>query len=313
MSLLVLCSALSAHAYTSCSYQKIEDYSVIVDGYEWRHITYGWVCTSYSGDSGNNGGSSPTPSAPPPTLSILSMDDANPSQLKISLTGSSTITSLEVLLNGSSLGVTPGYLTSGKTVNGPSLYSTPVNRTSTVTVRGCNPDGRCASAAFSIARYRKSNGTSTTLTATYADQAALRVVIKTARYPFTMGEEFTETTYSGVYPLSNATRVQFYKANTTLAFWSTQNTPYPMYTARHWVQNLGPQSFPNSSQYFVNMTGCWLNLIGNGDTFVSYCGNPTGIGGAPTAGIQITDMMLDVPNKGIAEALTFNDSLSYQP
>ena len=316
--LLFLWGALSAHAYTVCNYQKIEDYSVIADGVEWRHVTYAWVCRSYSGDTGsgtNNppGGTTPTPSTPAPVISILSMDDANPSQLKITLEGTVTITATEVLLNGSSLGVSPGNMYYGKTVNGPSLYSVPLNRTSTVTVRGCYPDGRCASANFSIYRYRKSSGTSTTLTATYLDMAAMRVVIKTARYPFTLGEDFNETTYGGVYPVSDATRVQFYKANTTLSYWSVNNPPYPMYTARHWVQNLGSKLFPSSSQNFVNMTGCWLNLIGNGDTFVSQCGNPTGFGGGPTAGVTISGLMLDVPNKGVTDALTFNDSLSYQP
>lgn len=86
-----------------------------------------------------------------------------------------------------------------------------------------------------------------------------------------------------------------------------------MYTARHWTQNLGPQSFPNSNRYYQTMYGCYINSIGGGDTFVSQCASTSGFGGAPTAGVQITSMMLDVPNKGITTALTLNDSLSYQP
>lgn len=80
-SLFLVATALPARAYTVCQYQKIEDYSVIADGVEWRHIKYGWVCTDYDGGGGTGGGGTDGGGTyvPPPTMSILSTDDANPS------------------------------------------------------------------------------------------------------------------------------------------------------------------------------------------------------------------------------------------
>ena len=87
-------SPMAVWATEYCHWGIVEDYSVISDGYEWRHIEYGWICQTYDdgppggGNPGGGGGSQPFP----PSVNIVSVSDENPHQvtLQFQYTGSPT-------------------------------------------------------------------------------------------------------------------------------------------------------------------------------------------------------------------------------
>ena len=307
---LAMLAAISAQADVICRYAKIEDYSVIADGVEWRHVTYGWACdTTSGGSSGTTPTPSPVPPKPAPSISILSLSDLNPRQLMIGVTGNSSVTSTEVLLNGRSISLLPGYIDTGASVTGPNLSTMPVGP-SKVTVRACAADGRCTSTYFDIQRTMQGSGTSNGFTATWLESENGTPVVRLAAYNYSLGEEPTTTAYYGVEVMPKQTRIQFGKTRNTVSYYNNQRLPYPLFTARHWIRNLGPQYSSTISKSYQSMYPCSPSLIGGGDTFVSVCGTASGFGEAPIAGAELTSLQVTT-GSGLAPASFINGSISY--
>jgi hypothetical protein len=303
-------AAISVQADTICRYAKVEDYSVEVDGYEWRHVKYGWACeTTTSGGSTTVPNPSPVPPTPAPSISIISLSDLNPRQLMIGVTGNASVTSTEVLLNGRSISLLPGYITDGASVAGPNLASMPVGPAK-VTVRACAPDGRCTSTYFDIYRGMQGSGTSNGFTATWVESENGTTVVRLAAYNYSLGEEPITTAYYGVEVAPKQTRIQFGKTRTTVSYYSNQRLPYPMFTARHWVRNLGPQYNPTLYKSYQSMYSCSPSLFGGGDTFISVCGTASGFGETPMAGTDLTSLQVTT-DSGLAPATYVNGTISY--
>jgi hypothetical protein len=96
----------------------------------------------------------------------------------------------------------------------------------------------------------------------------------------------------------------------TVSYYSNQRLPYPVFTARHWVRNLGPQYNPVLYKSYHSMSSCSPVLIGGGDNFVSVCGTASGFGEAPMAGAELTSLQMSTES-GMTQATWLNGTISY--
>jgi len=319
-----LISAQPASAQTSCSYTLIQDYSVETctdfgGCVTMRTKEFAWVCTSGgggtgTGGTGSTGGSTgPVIPPPPPSLQLISMDDADPSHLELVVSGSSNITATEILLNGRSVALYPGSPGFGRVLDGPGVAAFPVNRTSTLALRGCTSDLRCVETSFDLYRGYSGVGAYGPVSASIIDMSQGVPVLKAYPYSFSLAENVTQVSYYGVQPLSNAARIQFRNAKATLMYWSIYQVPQPAYLSTHWVTNLGPEIFADSGVYQQGMYGCspgsWL---GDGDRAVANCALTSGFGGAPKAGVSIDSMSL-LTSKGATPAFYTGGELEVSP
>jgi hypothetical protein len=316
----LFCLASSPAQAETCTYQLVDDYTVeycYYDGcYSTRYQSYGWVCTGGGGGGSDPGGGGDpgTSPPPPPSVSILSVNDGNPNQLLVTVNGSSDVTSVRLYLNGSQVSITGGSIASGLTVAGPSVYAIPHNQTSSITATGCTSDGRCSSDSFDVSRYRTPSGTAGSLTATWADMEQGLPVLRAALYTFSMGEKTINTAYHGVSQMGDGTRIEFSESDTTLSYWMA-TTPYPIYSASHWVENLGSRWASETNRYFVDMNGCYIGpSMGGGDAHVSACAATWGIGGQPFAGVRVAPYGFFVQTStGLVQAGIVNNEIGYSP
>jgi len=153
-SILFVCLLFTSavQAADICYYGIVEDYSVIADGVEWRHIEYGWICYYYDdgsgGDTGGGGdpgdGQPPQPPSPP-SVRIVSVSDENPHQLTLAFEYSGAPTQMFLRKNGElvSSGSPASYGFFGSLDN--MIFD------SILTVTMCNAGG-CADAAADVHR-----------------------------------------------------------------------------------------------------------------------------------------------------------------
>ena len=86
-----------------CEFDMIESYDVIAGDTDWHHETWAWVCSTDSsvGTTDSSGGTAVSgPSLPAPTVSIVSLDDTEASNLQITVVGNDSVSSAEVNVNG---------------------------------------------------------------------------------------------------------------------------------------------------------------------------------------------------------------------
>jgi hypothetical protein len=299
-----------------CTLQKVDEawvlYPQFMQGVQYIYMA--WMCTPSSGTSGGSGStvpSNPPQTTPFPYLEIVTLDDSR-SRLSLAIEGNASVSSVEVLLNETSVTRYAGSLGTGITLYGPYINNVPLG-TSTVYVQGCSCDGRCVRNGFQITRHRAPSGISGGLTVGWNEMEGTTLIPRITTYGWSLGEEPIVTNYSDVYVYGDGTRVQFADARTSWIYWARDRKPEPRYTARHFTRMTGSADSPNYSKIYRTMGQCGAlpKMIGDGDTFVSLCAMPTGYGGAPEAGVEITGVSLVDPAGLVPATVVGGRELSY--